>query len=100
MTLFAVIIYIILGFLAGIVAKKIFGYRRSGFIMTTILGLIGSFLGPWLFIQVFKIYLGSWSVITTVGDTYIGFQWFWAIIGSCLIILLGHLIFGRKQSVR
>jgi uncharacterized membrane protein YeaQ/YmgE (transglycosylase-associated protein family) len=40
---------IIVGFFAGLVAKLITpGREPSGFILTTILGIVGAFVGTWL----------------------------------------------------
>ena len=41
---------ILIGFLAGTIAKAISpGREASGFIMTTLLGIAGSWVGGWLF---------------------------------------------------
>lgn len=41
--------WIIFGFIAGIIAKWIFpGRDPGGFIMTTIIGIVGAMLGGWL----------------------------------------------------
>lgn len=41
--------WIIFGFIAGLIAKWIFpGRDPGGFIMTTIIGIVGAMLGGWL----------------------------------------------------
>jgi uncharacterized membrane protein YeaQ/YmgE (transglycosylase-associated protein family) len=40
---------ILIGFLAGVLAKLIMpGKQNMGFIMTTVLGIVGAFLATWL----------------------------------------------------
>jgi len=75
---------ILLGLAAGIIAKLIFpGKENMGWIMTTLLGIAGSFLST---------YLGQFLKIYEPGETagFIG-----AIIGA-LIILFIISLFRRK----
>jgi uncharacterized membrane protein YeaQ/YmgE (transglycosylase-associated protein family) len=75
---------ILLGLAAGIIAKLIFpGKENMGWIMTTLLGIAGSFLST---------YLGQFLKIYEPGETagFIG-----AIIGA-LIILFVISLFRRK----
>jgi uncharacterized membrane protein YeaQ/YmgE (transglycosylase-associated protein family) len=72
---------ILLGLLAGIIAKFIYPGRESmGWIMTTLLGIAGSFVAT---------YLGQWLKIYQPGQTagFIG-----AIVGALVLLFIYGLI--------
>ena len=72
---------ILLGLLAGIIAKFIYPGRESmGWIMTTLLGIAGSFVAT---------YLGQWLRIYQPGQTagFIG-----AIVGALVLLFIYGLI--------
>lgn len=76
---------IIIGFLAGLVARFIKpGDDKMGFILTTILGIIGAFVGSYLG-QVFGIY----EVGEPVG--FIG-----AVVGAIILLAIIKAVAGRK----
>jgi uncharacterized membrane protein YeaQ/YmgE (transglycosylase-associated protein family) len=70
---------IIIGFLAGIVAKLLTGGSREprGFILTTVLGIVGSVLATWLGQQI------GWVEPGTTGVGFIA-----GVIGAIIILLL------------
>jgi uncharacterized membrane protein YeaQ/YmgE (transglycosylase-associated protein family) len=51
MTLESLLTLIIIGAIAGILADALVGGVRLGFLGATIIGIIGAFLGNWLFTQ-------------------------------------------------
>ena len=72
---------ILLGLLAGIIAKFIFpGRQNMGWIMTTLLGIAGSFVAT---------YLGQWLKIYQPGETagFLG-----AIVGALILLLIYSMI--------
>jgi uncharacterized membrane protein YeaQ/YmgE (transglycosylase-associated protein family) len=73
---------IIIGFIVGIIARVITGGSREprGFILTTVLGIVGGVVGTWLGQAV------GWYGPTESG----GFLA--AIVGAVIIILLGRLV--------
>ncbi|HOE14439.1 MAG TPA: GlsB/YeaQ/YmgE family stress response membrane protein [Candidatus Saccharicenans sp.] len=76
---------ILLGLAAGVIAKLIFpGKENMGWIMTTLLGIAGSFLST---------YLGQFLKIYEPGETagFIG-----AIIGALIILFI--ISFFRKKA--
>lgn len=76
---------ILLGLAAGIIAKLIFpGKENMGWIMTTLLGIAGSFLST---------YLGQFLKIYQPGETagFIG-----AIVGALIILFI--ISFFRRKS--
>ena len=67
--------WILLGLLAGILAKVIMpGDDKGGFVMTTLLGVAGAFIGGWL---------GSLVGLGTVGEFS---------LGSLLTAMVGALV--------
>lgn len=69
---------ILIGFVAGAVAQFLMpGASKGGFIMTTVLGIAGSFVGSWVF-----------GLLGLVGGTgFIG-----AVIGAMLLIWIARML--------
>lgn len=78
---------IIIGFLAGIVAKFISPgpNEPSGFILTTVLGIVGAFVATWLGQQLGWYQPGQ-------GAGFIG-----AVVGAIIVLAIWGLISGRRQ---
>jgi uncharacterized membrane protein YeaQ/YmgE (transglycosylase-associated protein family) len=75
---------IIIGFVAGVVAKLIMpGRDPGGFIITTLLGIAGSFLATYLGQAVGWYHAGQ-------GAGFIA-----AIVGACILLLIYHLFRGH-----
>jgi len=81
---------IIIGFIAGVIAKFIMpgDNEPSGFIMTTILGIVGAFVASYL-----GRALGWYS--PGEGAGLIG-----AIVGAVIILLIWGAVMGRRTSDR
>jgi uncharacterized membrane protein YeaQ/YmgE (transglycosylase-associated protein family) len=79
---------IIIGFVAGIIAKLITPGRNepSGFIMTTLLGIVGAFLASWLGQAVGWYRPGE-------GAGFVG-----AIVGAVIVLLIWSML-SRRTSV-
>ena len=80
---------IIVGFLAGVVAKFIMpgNNEPSGFIMTTILGIVGAFVASYL-----GQALGWYN--TGEGAGFIG-----AVVGAIIVLLIYGFFAGRQRAV-
>jgi uncharacterized membrane protein YeaQ/YmgE (transglycosylase-associated protein family) len=77
---------LIIGFLAGLVAKLLMpGRDPKGFIITIVLGVVGAFLATWLGRQ-----LGWYQEGEAAG--FIG-----AVIGSIIILIIYRLTLGRRR---
>ena len=81
---------IIIGFVAGIIAKLIFHGPNEprGFILTTILGIVGAFVATWLGQQI------GWYG-PDQGAGFIG-----AIVGAVIILVIWGAIAGRSPASR
>ncbi len=78
---------IIIGFLAGVIAKFIMPGKNepSGFIMTTLLGIVGAFLATWLGQALGWYRPGE-------GAGFIG-----AIVGAIIVLAIWGMIAGRRD---
>ncbi len=84
------IAFLILGLIAGAIAKLILpGRQGGGWLATLLLGVIGALLGGWLGGLLFNANLEDfWSIQT----------WLLAIVGSIIVLLIWGLITGRRSS--
>jgi len=79
---------VIIGFLAGVVAKFISPgpNEPSGFILTTVLGIVGAFVATWLGQQI-----GWYQPGQAAG--FIG-----AVVGAIIVLAIWGLITGRRAT--
>jgi len=81
--------WIVLGLIAGAIAKGLLpGKDPGGCIMTILLGIGGAFVGGWIGKTLFHVQLGKFFDLRT---------WGLAILGS-LIILAGHRLLSRGRN--
>ena len=80
---------IIIGFLAGIVAKFLMpgDNEPSGFILTTILGIVGAFVATYLGQALGWYQAGQ-------GAGFIG-----AVVGAVIVLVIWSLVAGRRTPV-
>lgn len=79
--------WIVLGFVAGLLARAIMpGPQRMGFIRTTVLGIAGSFVGGLL-----AALLRGHDPLVIEPSGFIG-----ATIGALLLLILGQMLFRPK----
>ncbi|MCP3425073.1 GlsB/YeaQ/YmgE family stress response membrane protein [Rothia sp. AR01] len=81
--------WIVLGIIAGAIAKAILpGRQGGGIIITMILGIVGAVIGGFLGSAIFGASLENfWSLQT----------WILAIVGSIIVLLIWGLVTGRKR---
>ena len=71
--------WILLGLLAGVLAKYIMpGKDGGGFVMTTLLGIAGAFIGGWI---------GSLGGLGTVGEFSLG-SLLTAVVGALVLLFV------------
>ncbi|GAB3282321.1 hypothetical protein GCM10027449_24210 [Sinomonas notoginsengisoli] len=81
--------FLILGLIAGAIAKAILpGRQGGGWLATLVLGVIGALLGGWLGGMIFKEDLMAhfWSLSA----------WLTAIIGSLIVLIIWGLVTRRR----
>ncbi|TFD08598.1 GlsB/YeaQ/YmgE family stress response membrane protein [Cryobacterium sp. TMT1-21] len=81
--------FLILGLIAGAIAKAILpGNQGGGWIITLILGVVGAFLGGFLGSAIFRVDLAGFFSIQT---------WLLAIAGSIIVLLVYGALAGRRR---
>jgi uncharacterized membrane protein YeaQ/YmgE (transglycosylase-associated protein family) len=85
-----IILTIIIGFIAGVIAKLITPGKNepSGFILTTILGIIGAFVATWLGQSLGWYRPGE-------GAGLVG-----AVVGAVIVLLIWGAVAGRARTER
>lgn len=84
--------FLILGLLAGAIAKLILpGRQGGGWLATLVLGVIGALLGGWLGGLLFNAPLENFFDLST---------WIVAIVGAIIVLLIWGAITGRNKSSR
>ena len=83
------IAFLILGLIAGAIAKQLLpGVQGGGLFMTMLLGVVGALLGGWLGGVLFDVDLGGFFEIRT---------WLIAIVGSIVVLVVyGFFARGRR----
>jgi len=89
----SIIAWIVLGLVAGIIAKALLGGRaKHGVIVTILIGVAGALLGGWVAAK----YLG---IDATQGFFDLS-TWVTAIVGSVVLLLIYHAIAGGLLTSR
>jgi len=83
-----IIAFIVLGLLAGLIAKALLpGTDPGGLIVTTVIGVLGALLGGFLAAAFFDAH--------PLDDFFDLSTWVTAIVGSIILLLLYRLVTGR-----
>jgi len=84
------IAFIILGLIAGAIAKAILpGEQGGGWLATLLLGVVGAVVGGWIGTAIFGVGLEEfWSLQS----------WLLAIGGAIIVLLIWGLITGRRGT--
>jgi len=86
-----IISWIILGLLAGAIAKFLLpGRDPGGFIGTTLIGIAGAFIGGWI--------SARWMDHPITKDFYDGATWAAAIGGSLVLLIVYRILFGNSRD--
>jgi uncharacterized membrane protein YeaQ/YmgE (transglycosylase-associated protein family) len=88
-----IISWIILGLLAGLVAKFLLpGRDPGGLVGTTLIGIAGAFVGGWI--------SARWLDHPIAKNFYDGSTWIAAIGGALVLLIVYRLLFGNSRSRR
>ncbi|MEV0407314.1 GlsB/YeaQ/YmgE family stress response membrane protein [Actinoallomurus sp. NPDC050550] len=88
-----IIAWIILGLVAGMVARMLVpGRDRNGLVITTLIGIAGALLGGFLATRLFHVAgtRGFFDLST----------WITAIVGAAVLLLAYHLVTGQSSGRR
>lgn len=82
--------FLLLGLIAGAIAKAILpGRQGGGWFITLLLGVVGALLGGWLGGLLFNVNLQEFFSLTT---------WILAIVGSLIVLLIYGAIMNRRKA--
>jgi uncharacterized membrane protein YeaQ/YmgE (transglycosylase-associated protein family) len=86
-----IVSWIILGLLAGAIAKILLpGRDPGGMIGTTLIGVAGAFVGGWI--------SARWLDRPITNHFYDGATWAAAIGGSLVLLIIYRILFGNSRS--
>ena len=89
----SVIGWIVLGLIAGIIAKSLLGGRaKHGVIVTILIGIAGALVGGWAASELFDI--------KATGGFFDLSTWLIAIVGSVALLLIYHLVTSGRRTRR
>jgi len=82
--------FLLLGLIAGAIAKAILpGTQGGGWFVTLLLGVVGAVLGGWL---------GSLLFGVGIGDFFQLSSWLLAIAGSIIVLLIYGAVVNRRHT--
>jgi uncharacterized membrane protein YeaQ/YmgE (transglycosylase-associated protein family) len=82
--------FLLLGLLAGAIAKLILpGRQGGGWLVTLLLGVVGALLGGWIASLLFNVDMGSFFDLRT---------WVIAILGSLVVLLIYGAVTKNRSS--
>lgn len=84
-----IISWIVLGLIAGVIAKALMpGRDPGGCIITILLGIGGAFVGGWVGKTIFHVQLGQFFDLRT---------WVLSVVGAMIILVIYRLLTGRRE---
>ncbi len=82
-----ILAWLLLGLVSGFIASKLINRTGSGLVMDIVLGVVGAFVGGFIFTHFFGA-----SGVTGLNLPSL----FVAVVGAVVILLLYHLVFRRR----
>jgi uncharacterized membrane protein YeaQ/YmgE (transglycosylase-associated protein family) len=83
----SILAWLIVGLIAGFIASKIVNHTGSGFIMDIVLGIVGAFVGGWLFNAMGHTSVTGINLYSIMVAT----------IGAIVVLVIYHLLVGRRR---
>ncbi len=84
-----ILAFLILGLIAGAIAKAILpGRQGGGWVITLVLGVVGAILGGWIGSLIFGGGLGDFFDLRT---------WLLSILGAVIVLLVYGAVAGRRS---
>jgi uncharacterized membrane protein YeaQ/YmgE (transglycosylase-associated protein family) len=84
----SILAWIILGLIAGFIGSKVVNKRGEGLLLDIILGIVGAVVGGWLFNRFGMAGVTGFNIYSLIV----------AVIGAILILVIYHLLIGKKAS--
>ncbi len=91
----SIIAWLILGLISGFIASKIINKTGEGLIMDIVLGVVGAFVGGFLFthVPVLANLIGGNSGVSGLNIPSLII----AVIGAGIVLILYHMVFRRRR---
>ena len=83
----SVVAWIVFGLITGFVASRIVNQRGQGCILNVVLGIVGAFIGGFIFTRIGGAGITGFNV----------YSMFVAIVGAIVVLLVYHAITGRRR---
>ena len=84
-----ILAFLILGLIAGAIAKALLpGRQGGGWLITLVLGVVGAILGGWIGSLIFGGGLGDFFDLRT---------WLLSIVGAVIVLLIYGAVAGRRS---
>ncbi len=80
------IAWIVLGLISGFIASKIVNKTGEGVLLDILLGVVGAFLGGWLFNEFGMAGVSGLNLYSMLV----------AVVGAVLLLVIYHALFGRR----
>jgi len=82
----SIIVWIVLGLIAGFIASKIVNRAGEGFLMDIVLGIVGALVGGFIFRSLGAAGVTGFNLYSIIV----------AVIGAIVVLVLYHALFGRR----
>jgi uncharacterized membrane protein YeaQ/YmgE (transglycosylase-associated protein family) len=82
-----ILTWLVLGLIAGFIASKIVNHTGSGVIMDIVLGVVGAFVGGFLFNMFGHTGVTGFNIYSALV----------AIVGAVVVLFLYHAVAGRRR---
>ncbi|QXZ53746.1 GlsB/YeaQ/YmgE family stress response membrane protein [Caulobacter vibrioides] len=82
----SILAWLLMGLIAGFIASKLVNRNGGGVLLDIALGVVGAFVGGWLFSQFGNAGVSGFNLYSLLVAT----------IGAVVILALYHLVFGRR----
>ncbi|PHY20016.1 GlsB/YeaQ/YmgE family stress response membrane protein [Caulobacter sp. BP25] len=82
----SILAWLLLGLIAGFIASKIVNRSGNGLLLDIVLGVVGAFVGGWLFNQFGNSGVSGFNLYSLLVAT----------IGAIVVLAIYHLVFSRR----
>lgn len=83
----SILAWLVLGLISGFIASKIVNKSGEGIIVDIVLGVVGAFVGGFLFTQFGAMPVTGFNI----------YSMFVAVVGAVVVLVLYHAIAGRRS---
>jgi len=83
-----VVVFIVVGLIAGFLASRLVFGKGRGWLFDIIIGIVGAFIGGWL--------AGLLHISINLGIPFLN-QVIIAFVGAVILLLIWRLVFGRRK---